>query len=49
VTTILNASRQKHRIWQLYNNEKNGLQNSRWKAANKSKDWGIRRRYFQYT
>ena len=25
-TTILKASRQKHRSWQLYNSEKNGLQ-----------------------
>jgi hypothetical protein len=25
-TTVLKASRQKHRSWQLYSNEKNGLQ-----------------------
>jgi hypothetical protein len=43
-TTLLKASRQKHRSWQLYCIEKNGLQQIQRKAANQSKDWGIRRR-----
>jgi hypothetical protein len=50
LTTILKASCQKHRSWQLYSNEKNGLQqfqmescqtNKRLKDEKKKKIWGL--------
>ena len=41
-TTIFKASRQKHRMWQLYSKEQMAFKNSRWKAANQSEDWVIR-------
>jgi hypothetical protein len=37
-TTILKASRQKHRSWQLYSNEKMACNKSRRKATEQSKD-----------
>jgi hypothetical protein len=41
-TTVLKVSRQKHRSWQLYNNEKNGLQQIQMESCQPTKRIRIR-------
>jgi hypothetical protein len=43
-SAILKASRQKHSSWQLYSNDKSGLQQLQMESFQQIKDWRIRRR-----
>jgi len=44
LTTVLKGSCQKHSSWQLYSNEKNGLQQFQMESCQPIKDWRIRRK-----